>query len=209
MRAERRHSEPRMRAERKGSVTLEFIIAFPIVFVATIAIAEFFFLSLVIEGGTTALYEGTREGAEAYPVGFPLNTPAGGNPLLYDDDIADKIVAVIDEHLSVYNVEVADPDNGFPDDPDKQNATVIIERGGLAAVTRPAGGALNQLGAAYSCTRAGPAPAANEIVVTLCFEIVDASDPDGYNGPVPDWLTACGFSLNGTTFEMTARASLE
>lgn len=192
-----------MRSERKGSVTLEFIIAFPIVFIATLAIAEFFFLSLVIEGGTTALYEGTRKGAEAYPPGFMLDV-AGA-----DNDIADKIVAVIDEHLSVYNVEVADPANGFADDADKQNATVVIERGGMPALTRPAGGALNQSGAAYACTRTGPAPAANEIVVTVCFEIVDASDPDGFNGPVPDWLSNFGFSLNGTTFEMTARASLE
>lgn len=203
MLAGRRQNGSDTGAQPQGSVTLEFIIAFPIVFIATLAIAQFFFLSIVIEGGATALYEGTREGAEAFPTTYPLDL-AGAN-----NDIADQIVEVINTHLNVYNVEVVDAANGLAaDDTNKQNATVVIERNGMT-ITRPAGGALNQSGNSYSCTRTGPAPAANEIVVTLCFEIVDASDPDGFNGPVPDWLECFGFSLDGTTFEMTARASLE
>lgn len=188
--------------ERSGSVTLEFVIAFPIVFIASLAIAQFFFLAMVIEVGTTALSEGTRKGADAYPVGYPLDLPGPSN------DIADRIVEVVDAHLSVFNVEVADPANGFADDPNKQNATVVIERNGMV-VTRPATGATNQLGVVYGCTRTGDVQGPNEIVVTLCFEIVDASDPDGLRGPVPDWLRGFGFTLDGTKFEMTSRASLE
>lgn len=190
-------------SRRSGSVTLEFIVAFPIVFIASLAIAEFFFLSLTINGATTALYEGAREGAEAYPTAFPLDMPGA------DNDIADKIVSVMNQHLRIHNVEIADPANGFPDDPTKQNATVVIERGIDPPLTRPNGGALNQSGNPYAYSREGDPPAANEIVVTLAFEIVDSNDPDGYYGPVPDWLASFGFSLEGTTFEMTARASLE
>lgn len=195
---------------QRGSVTLEFIIAFPVIFIATLAIAEFFFLSLVIEGGTTALQEGVRKAAEAYPAGFPFD--AGG----VDDDISDKVVAVINSHLNVYNVEIVDSVNiGVADDPDKQNATVEIKWNDginpITTVTRPtlAADRLNQAGAAYACSQTGSNPAANEVTITLCFELVDANDPDGYNGPVPDWLANFGFSLNGTTFEMTTRASLE
>lgn len=179
-------------------MTLEFILVFPIIFIASLAIAEFAFLSLMIEGASTALHEGTREGAEAYPVVFPLDVVG------VDDDISDKIVEVINNHLNVYNLEVADPPNGFPDT-SKQNATVIIQRweGGVPmTITRPSG-------SGQTCIPAGPAPAADEIVVTLCFEIVNSIDPDGIDGPVPDWLATFGFTLAGTRFEMTTRQSLE
>lgn len=192
----RTHSRTTRRPERSGSVTLEFILVFPIIFIASLAIAEFAFLSLMIEGATTALHEGTREGAEAYPAAFPLDL-AGA-----DNDIADKIIEVINNHLNVYNLEVADPANGFSDTPGKQNATVVIQYDGMMAFTRPAAGGL-------PCVPALPAAAAGEIVVSLCFEIVDSTDPTGINGPVPDWLATFGFTLSGTTFEMTTRQSLE
>ncbi|QDT32756.1 TadE/TadG family type IV pilus assembly protein [Thalassoglobus polymorphus] len=199
----RQHNRSTSGHERSGSVTLEFIIAFPIVFIAGLAIVEFFFLILVIEGGTTALHEGTRKAAELYPSTFPLDL-AGD-----DDDIADKVVAVINQHLNVYNIEVVDSANGLAtDDPKKQNATVIIERNGMT-VTRPAGGSLNQSGNVIGCSRTGPPPDIDEVVVTLCFEFVDSADPSGIDGPVPDWLASFGFSLAGSKFEMTSRASLE
>ncbi len=192
----RTHSRTTRCPERSGSVTLEFIIVFPIIFIASLAIAEFSFLSLMIEGATTALHEGTREGAEAYPAAFPLDMP------LADNDIADKIVEVINDHLNVYNLEVADPANGFPDT-SKQNVTVAIQRAGMPTVTR------NTVGDPACVPPLLPVPAADEIVVTLCFEIVNSVDPDGINGPVPDWLATFGFTLAGTRFEMTTRQSLE
>ncbi len=199
----RQHDRSTSGHERSGSVTLEFIIAFPIVFIAGLAIVEFFFLILIIEGGATALHEGTRRAAELYPSSYPLDTL--GN----DNDIADKVVAAINEHLNVYNIEVVDPVNGFvTDDPKKQNATVVIERNGMM-VTRPAGGSMNQSGDVIGCSRTGPPPDIDEVVVTLCFEFVDSANPSGIDGPVPDWLASFGFSLAGSKFEMTSRASLE
>ena len=189
---------------RSGSITLEFLIAFPLIFIAVLGIAIFWFYTLVQHAGTTALIEGTRKGAVVFPNTLPLDL-AGAN-----NDIVDQIVEVIDKHLRVHNVEVADPANGFPDDPTKQNATVIIERGNGPVIVRPAGGSLNQIGDPIPFTRTGPPPlTSDEIVVSISFELVDASNPSGCYGPVPDWLAPFGFSLQGCTFQMSSRATLE
>ena len=192
------------KCDRTGSITLELVIAFPLLFIAVLAIATFWFYTLVQHAGTTALIEGTRKGAEVFPPMMPLDAPGPNN------DIADQIVEVIDKHLRVHKVEVADPANGFPDDPDRQNATVIIERGLAAPIIRPAGGSLNQSGVPISFSRTGPGPTtSDDLVVSISFELVDSSNPDGCNGPVPDWLSGFGFSLEGCTFQMSSRAMLE
>lgn len=189
---------------RSGSVTLEFLVAFPVIFIAILAMTIFWFYTLVQHAGTTALIEGTRKGAEVFPEAMPLHMDGANN------DIADQIVEVIDKHLRVHNVELADPLNGFPDDPTKQNATVIIERGTDPAIVRPIGGSLNQAGNLITFNRIGPAPTtSDEIVVSISFELVDASNPAGCFGPVPDWLAPFGFTLEGCTFQMSSRATLE
>lgn len=173
-------------------MTLEFIVSFPIVLIASVAIFEFLFLLIVIEGAATALHEGVREAAEAYP-GSTADM-AGAN-----NDVYDNVVAVMNEHLEVYGVEIVDALNGVPlDRLDKQNASIRVEYAAMAAVDRGDGAA--------ACTRVGPASAAGEVVVTLCFALVDGTTADD---PVPDWLSTFGFSFLNCEFEMSARHSLE
>lgn len=187
MRRTQRNLDCSQHSRHAGSVTLEFIIAFPLVFIAALAIAQFFFLALTIEGATTALNEGIRKGAQAYGGGFPLNNGAGG-----DNDIADKMIAVMNAHLEVYRLEIV---NGGGDDAAKGNVTVGIARGGAARFLRGGG----------ACPTVGPGPSGTEIVVDMCFDLTNAST----DRPVPNWLATFGFDLTGTTFEMTSRASLE
>ncbi len=173
----------------------------PLVWIVTLAIFEFGFLALTLQTGTTALIEGTRKGAELYPPTFPFDL-AGD-----DNDIADQIVQCMNMHLEVQCLEIPDPLNGIPDDPAHANALVIIERGdgmgGFDTVTR------GSLPGGMVCTPGGPAPDDDEIRVTLCFALVDATNPDGCGDPVPDWLSKFGFSLAECHFEMSARANLE
>ena len=184
MRRFRKHDEVIQGQRPSGSVTLEFVIAFPIVFITTLAIAQFFFLALVIEGATTALNEGVRQGAEAYPHTFPLDSVGA------DNDIADKIVSLMNEHLGVYGVQIGDATHA---------ATIAIRHSSFpldGTVTRGTG----------TCDiPAGAQNVVDEIVITLCFNLTDGAD----GGPVPNWLSSFGFDLAGTTFEMTSRASLE
>jgi len=187
----RRHLSPPSKSSRRGVITLEFIVWAPVVFIAMVAIVQFWMLGLVQQAATSALIEGTREGAEAFPGAVAFDT-AGA-----DNDIKDQIFATMNEFLNVHNLEVLE--DGAADDPNKANVTVMIERGLTPAFTRGGG----------TCNRTGAGPAANEIVVTLCFPIVDATDPDGLGNPVPDWLAPVGFSLSAYRFEMTSRATLE
>ena len=209
MRLGRRHSvacEPRDQ-HRGGSVTLEFIVAFPIVLIASVAIMQFLFLAIVIEGSATAVNEGAREGAELYPDMFPITTA------MADNDIVDNIIQVMNEHLNVYKVEIVDTANNFPDDAQNQNAAIRVDyvddMGGLTTVYVNTAGVRTIVpmgGSTAPCPAPIPAPGTNEIVVTLCFELVDGTPADD---PIPDWLQSVGFSLNGCSFEMAARQSLE
>jgi len=184
---------------RGGVITLEIILVLPILFIVALAMFEFAFLMLVLQAATTALIEGTRKGAAEYPASYVLSL-AGSN-----NDIADQIAEVVNLHLQIHNVEIADIAHGFPDDPDKGNGLLVIERG-------TGGGSTAQRGAlpmGFTCNRTGAAPTSSEIVVTLCFPLVDAGNPTGTGMPVPDWLSAFGISLATYKFEMSSRCSLE
>ncbi|REJ95959.1 MAG: pilus assembly protein [Planctomycetota bacterium] len=198
----RPHSHPRRNSSktcvRGGVVILEFILAAPIFFFTLLAIFQFGFLGLTLQVGHTALIEGTRRGAELYPPAYPLDT-AGP-----DNDIADQIVERMNQHLAVHCLEIFDSTQGFSDDPDRANAAVVIERGLAPAVTR---GDAMPMG--FTCDRTGPDPAADEVMVTLCFPLVDASNPSGCGNPVPDWLTLFGFSLDDCRFQVSSRMLLE
>ena len=191
---------PRRRDARRGVVVLEFIIAMPVLFTAFLAIFEFGFLALVIQNGAHAVDEGAREGAKLWGSAVTFDNNPGGN---YDpsgnDDIADQIALSMDAVLDVFNLEVRQ--TGVADDPAKANVLVVIERG--ASTARRGDNTL-------TCNRTGSAPGANEIVVTLCFPIVDQTAPStGLGNPVPNWLVPFGFNLTAFRFEMSARSELE
>lgn len=185
---------------RRGAVVLEFIIAMPVLFTAFLAIFEFGILALVIENGTHAAKEGAREGAKVWGSAVAFDNNAVGNfDPTGNDDIADQIALAVDAVLDVFNLEVRQ--TGVSDDPAKANVLVLIERG--ASIARRGDNTL-------TCTRTGAAPGATEVVVTLCFPIVDQVAPStGLGNPVPNWLVPFGLNLTSYHFEMSARSELE
>jgi hypothetical protein len=189
------------RRARKGAVFLEFVVAFPILFFATLAIFEFTMAMIVVDTATTAVVQGAREGAYGFPstLNFDDNLAGNTDPVA-DDDIADAIALVMDEYLAVHNIEIRQ--DNVNDDLTKPNAYVRIVRETTTAER-------GDQDLAAACTQAGAAPAAGEIVVTLCFPLVDATNPTGVGNPVPDWLSTVGFSLATYRFEATSRALIE
>lgn len=185
---------------RRGAVVLEFIVAMPVLFTAFLAIFEFGFLALVVENGTHAANEGVREGAKLWGSSVVFdNNPALNFDPSGNDDIADQIALAMDSILDVFHMEVRQ--NGVNDNPAKANVLVLIERG--ASTARRGDNTL-------TCNRTGAAPGTNEIVVTLCFPLVDSSVPStGMGNPVPNWLAPFGFNLQPYRFEMSARSELE
>jgi len=186
---------------RKGAVFLEFVVAFPILFFATLAIFEFTMAMIVVDTATTAVVQGAREGAYGFPttLNFDDNAALDTDPTA-DDDIADAIALVMDEYLAVHNIEIRQ--DNVNDDLTKPNAYIRIVRETTTAER-------GDQDLAAACTQAGAAPAAGEIVVTLCFPLVDAANPTGVGNPVPDWLSSVGFSLATYRFEATSRALIE
>ena len=187
------------RSRRRGVIILEFILAMPVLFIATLAIFEFGFLALVQQSSTTAVTEGSREGAKMFPPALPLDA-AGSN-----NDIVDQIVLVMNQYLAVQSMEIADTANGFPDTT-RANVFIRVERGdgGVGFITVDRG----TLPPGFACNRKGPDPSGQEIIVTLCFPLVDSNDPSNPR-PVPDWLSSFGFSLKTYEFQLSARSPFE
>ncbi|MCH7688084.1 MAG: pilus assembly protein [Planctomycetes bacterium] len=114
------------RNRRGGSVTLEFILAFPILFIATLAIFEFGILLLVEQAVVTAAIEGSREGAK-------LGSTT--------DCVAKKVQSILGVHCIEFDTMTAQPNSG--------EARVIVEDGsGMISGER---GNLS-----ISCTPEGP-----------------------------------------------------
>jgi hypothetical protein len=198
-RARRRLDSASRPACRQAVITLELIVAAPLFFILTLAVFEFGFLLLTLQTAHAALIEGTRRAAELYPPGYPL-AAAGA-----DNDIADQIVEFMNAHLGVQGLEIYDSTQGFADDPAAANVQVIIERGGATVLRGDAAG----LPMGHVCTPHGPAPTSGEVRLTLCFRLVDPTNPDGLGDPVPDWLASFGFSLLDYVFEASSRMTVE
>lgn len=49
---------------RRGAIYLEFLLVFPILFIATLALFEFFFIGLIMQSVTTTTLEAAREAAK-------------------------------------------------------------------------------------------------------------------------------------------------
>lgn len=172
----------------------------PVLVISFLAIFQFGFLALIIQTATAAVVEGAREGALDF-AGLPVNSNAAAD---YDptanDDIIDRIALEMDRFLAVHNIEIRQ--NGVNDNANRINAFVMVAYNGT---TYYRGDYANQ---AAGCTQQGDPAQAGEVVVTLCFPLVDQSNPS-LNKPVPDWLSTFGFSFQTMHFEMTARSVLE
>lgn len=171
----------------------------PLLFIAFLASFEFAFLGLVIQAGTTAAIEGARAGSLQYAAALAFDNNGGGDTSpLGDDDIADKIALCVEAHLAVHGLEVRD--NGVSDNANRANVRVEIERGNNTATRGDE---------TITCNRVGTAPAATEVVVTVCFNLVDSANPQGSGNPVPNWLNSFGIDLLTKRFQMSSRATLE
>ena len=126
-------------------MTLEFILAFPILFIATLAIFEFGILMLVEQAVVTAAIEGSREGAKLGAT---------------TDCVAKKVQSILGVHCLVFDTMTGQPNSG--------DARVIIEDG--SGVISGERGNL-----AISCTPEGPAPSSTQIRVTVCVPVTDVS----------------------------------
>lgn len=51
-------------SSRRGAIYLEFLLVFPILFIATLALFEFFFIGLIMQTVTTTTIEAAREAAK-------------------------------------------------------------------------------------------------------------------------------------------------
>lgn len=168
---------------RVGAIALEFLLVFPIVFLATLAIFQFGLLALILQCATSALIEGARTGAAYYP------------PSTSNADIADQVAARVNQFLAVHGLSVGG----------SGTVEILMERGTNPSVTRGALPSGFTMGPA-----SGPPPSSSEIRLTLCFPISYIANPTTDRGhPVPDLLNWLGFSMATKKFEMSTRASLE
>jgi hypothetical protein len=131
------------RNRRGGSVTLEFILVFPILFITTLAIFEFGILLLVEQAVVTAAIEGSREGAK-------LGSTT--------DCVAKKVQSILGVHCIEFDTMMGQPNAG--------DARVIIEDG-----PDMISGERGNL--SISCTPEGPLPSSTQIRVTVCVPVTD------------------------------------
>ncbi|QDT26109.1 TadE-like protein [Gimesia panareensis] len=167
---------------RRGSVLLEFILAFPIILMLSLAIIEFGFYTLLQQSITAAAIEGTRKAAQ---VGATKNDI--GN-------LIQQYVAVNSLDLSV-GTQPASSGQG--------DVFVSIQDGTTTLSTTMGNSDI-------PCSPVGPPPSDGstwpaEIKVTICVNLTDT------NGtfPIPNLLYLFGFSLSGKQLEISAMTVLE
>lgn len=170
------------RADRRsGSVLLEFILAFPIILIISLAIIQFGFFALLQQSITAAAIEGSRESAK---VG---STTA-------------SITALIQQYVAVNSLTL---NPASPATPGSGDVLVVVERTATPTVTignssipcSPVGPPL------------GPPPAITppETKVTVCLNLTDGSG----SSPIPNLLSTFGFSLTGKQLEVSAMTGVE
>jgi Flp pilus assembly protein TadG len=160
---------------RRAVILVEFLLVFPILFITTLATFQFGIVAIVNQAVVAAATEGAREAAK---IGATT----------------DEIATVIDDILSVHQITF---------DPTATNATddarVVIEYGAPISTTVERGNTT------LNCTAVGPAVGTDEVKVTVCVRLTDATGCY----PVPNWLSTFGFDLTGCTFEISSLANVE
>tara|TARA_R110000868_G_C10971950_1_gene770143 strand:+ start:3821 stop:4384 length:564 start_codon:yes stop_codon:yes gene_type:complete len=132
---------------RSGSVLLEFILAFPIILIISLAVIQFGFFALLQQTVTIATIEGSRKAAQ---VGS--TTDSVGN-------LIQQYVALNSLDLQV--VSPATSNTG--------NVLVTIETGPAPVTTVTIGNS------DIPCTPVGPAPGIGEVKVTVCMNLTDSN----------------------------------
>lgn len=132
---------------RRGVVTLEFILAFPVLLIVTLAVFEFGILVLVNQAVTSSAVEGAREAAKL-----------GTTP--------DEVAETIQQYLAVHGV-IFTTNGTNATDP----ARVTIE--GDLVTSDPFMGERGNT--TIPCTPNGSAPTSDEVRVTVCVNVTNAA----------------------------------
>ena len=136
---------PTRTGRRTGSVLLEFILAFPLILIVSLAIIEFGFFALLQQTVTVATIEGSREAAQ---VG--ATTDSVGN--------------LIQQYVAVNSLTLVP----LPAAPGAGDVLVMIQDGS-GALTQNLGNS------DIPCTPVGPPPTAAEIKITICLNLTDTN----------------------------------
>ncbi|QDT41459.1 TadE-like protein [Gimesia alba] len=132
---------------RTGSVLLEFILAFPIILILSLAIIQFGFFALLQQTITAATIEGSREAAQ---VGA-TSTSVG--------NLIQEYVAINSLSLTV-----------APAAPGAGDVLVVIQEGGDLPINTTSLG-----NSSIPCSPVGPAPSPSEVKVTVCLNLTDTN----------------------------------
>ncbi len=140
---ERRPDRPRRRA---GSVLLEFILAFPIILIFSMAIIEFGFFALLQQSITAAAIEGSKEAGRV-----------GSTDL--------SIRNLIQEYVATNSLNLS---TSIPASANSGTVLVVIQR--FPVTTQTIGNS------SIPCSPVGPDPAfVNEVKVTICANLTDTA----------------------------------
>ncbi|MFK7776664.1 MAG: TadE/TadG family type IV pilus assembly protein [Gimesia sp.] len=139
---------PPQSTSRSGSVMLEFILAFPLILIVSLAIIQFGFFALLQQSITAAVIEGSREAAK---VG--ATTTSVGNLIQEYVDLNSSLI-----------LDVAQQ----PASSGQGNVLVSIEDGS-GVLTQTIGNS------DIPCTPVGPSPSVSEIKVTICLNLTNTN----------------------------------
>lgn len=138
------HQQPPRR--RTGSVILEFILAFPLILIVSLAIIEFGFFALLQQSITAAAIEGSREAGK---IGSTTTS----------------IRNLIQEYVATNSLVLS---TSSPAAPNSGDVFVSVQR--FPASTTTIGNS------SIPCTPVGPDPAFNnEVKVTVCINLTDTT----------------------------------
>ena len=166
-------------------MTLEFILAFPILLIASLAIFEFGVLLLVNQDVTTAAIEGSRHAAE---FGAEQNN-------------AISVADAVEQFLAVHQIDLdtSGAANGLGE------AYLLIQYG---PVTIPDRAAVSNTEFQYGdldLAVASALPGTNQVRVIVRTPVTNGAGVR----PVPDWLKSFGFSIDGAVFDTSSLTLLE
>lgn len=184
----RRATADRLDSERRGVVILEFILVFPIILIATLAVFQAGFLLLFHQAVTTAAIEGARTAAK---FGVPPNQSNV-------EPAAEQVQAILAVHGVTFDT-TGTTGGG--------EAFVRVEYGPIAPPVQDPGVAAQffEFGNATIVCPPPSTPGTNLVRVSVCTPLTDATG----SSPIPDLLGTFGLSLQGRRFETTALAQLE
>ena len=174
-------------AESRGAITLEVILALPVLFIATLAVIEFGILFVIYQTVVTATIEGARVLANGE-----------SDPPLTNAQRRTLVSNRVNRFLAVHDVKLTDTSS---------DGNIRIQNWmGTDILLNPGG---------QACYSSGPALSLNEVRVTVSLSLVSDKTASsawatryGVNTPgVPNLLKTFGFTLVGKRYEISSLSS--